>query len=315
MPIAHENLQAGTAAVKSSRLRTRALIILNRKARCGSTRPSSALDRLEQGGFELIDARADLPTDVSRLIRENKYRVDAVIIGGGDGTLSQAADGLVDADLPLGILPMGTANDLARTLGVPTELDAAADVIVAGHRRRIDLGWVNGTHFFNVASIGLGTGITRRLSRQSKSRWGVLAYLFAAAQVLVRTQPFRSEIRTANDVVRVRTVQIAVGNGRHYGGGMTLHEDAQIDDELLHLVSIEVQRWWHMLPLIPALRKGSVSRISNVRILLGREFEVRLLRRRRKRIMADGELAGRTPAHFKIVPRALSVFAPPPANS
>ena len=68
-------------------------------------------------------------------------------------------------------------------------------------------------------------------------------------------------------------------------------------------------------PLIPALRKGSVSRISNVRILLGREFEVRLLRRRRKRIMADGELAGRTPAHFKIVPRALSVFAPPPANS
>jgi YegS/Rv2252/BmrU family lipid kinase len=314
MPIAHEQ-PAGAVSVPGPKLRTRALVILNRKARCGSTRPSSALERLEKGGIELIDADAELPADVSRLIRENKDRVDAVIIGGGDGTLSQAADGLVEADLPLGILPMGTANDLARTLDIPTDLAAAADVIVAGHQRRIDLGWVNGTHFFNVASIGLGTGISRRLSRQSKSRWGTLAYLFAAARVVVRTQPFRAEIHSGDEMIRVRTLQIAVGNGRHYGGGMTLHEDARIDDQLLDLVSLEVNRWWHMLPLLPALRRGSLSRTTKIRILRGREFEVRPVRGRPKRIMADGELAGRTPARFRIVPHALSVFVPAPARS
>lgn len=312
MPIAQVQPSSATLA-PSPRLGTRALLILNRKARCGRDYPSAALDRLKQGGFELIDAHAHLPADVSRLIREHKDQVDTVIIGGGDGTLSQAADGLVEADLPLGILPMGTANDLARTLGLPTDLPSAADVIVAGHRRRIDLGWVNGTHFFNVASIGLGTGITRRLSRQSKSRWGALAYAFAAAHVIVRTRPFRATIRTESDTIHVRTLQIAVGNGRYYGGGMTLHDESQIDDGVLHLVSLEVKRWWHMLPLLPALRKGTVSGSPNVRILKGLQFEI-WPARGRKRIFADGELAGRTPGKFRIIPSALSVFVPAAQN-
>lgn len=290
----------------------RALLLVNRKARSGQVDIGRALDRLTQGGFHLIEEPVNRASELSAIVRRNRDSFDAIIIGGGDGTLSSAADGLADAGLPLGILPMGTANDLARTLGLPLEPQAAAEVIAQGHLRSIDLGWVNGTHFFNVASIGLATGVNRRLTRKGKSRWGVLAYLFAAAQVALRVRPFAAEIRSESETIRVRTVQVAVGNGRHYGGGMVLHENSQIDDGLLHLVSLEVERWWQMIPLLPALRRGTLSRSTRARVLQGHEFEVRPIRTRPKWIHADGELCGRTPAVFRVVPRALSVFVPLP---
>jgi YegS/Rv2252/BmrU family lipid kinase len=285
-------------------------VLLNRKARHGRIDASAALDLLARAGFELIEEPVDRPHLLAAAIRKARGRVDAVILGGGDGTLTMAADGLVRAQLPLGILPMGTANDLARSLGLPTDLVAAAEVIARGHLKRIDLGWVNGTHFFNVANVGLGTGVARRLSRQRKNRWGVFAYLFAAAQVATHARPFSADIRTESETVRVRTVQIMVGNGRHYGGGMTVDETATIDDGLLHLVSLEVEHWWQMLPLVPALRRGTLRGTPHVRTLRGREFELRPVKKRRMNITADGEISGRTPARFRVIPQALSVFAP-----
>ena len=297
------------------RTRTRALLLVNRKARRGKDDLSPALDRLRQAGFEMLEQPVERATQLSQVVRQNRDRVDAVVVGGGDGTLTMAADGLADARLPLGILPLGTANDLARTLGLPPDPVAAADVIAAGHRRRIDLGWVNGTHFFNVATIGLGVGVTRRLNRKRKSRWGVLAYLFAAAQVVTRARPFTADIRTETATIRVRTVQVSVANGRHFGGGITVDEAAMIDDGLLDLVSLEVESWWQLVGLLPALWRGALRGERHVRTIRGREFEVVPVKKRRKKVTADGEVSGRTPAHFRVVPRALEVFAPAPAGS
>ncbi|MHC5722287.1 MAG: diacylglycerol kinase family protein, partial [Nostoc sp.] len=91
---------------------------------------------------------------------------ELVIIGGGDGTLNAAVDALVDTQLPLGILPLGTANDLARTLEIPNSLSEACKIIAYRNLHRIDLGWVNGKHFFNVASLGLSVKITERLTKE-----------------------------------------------------------------------------------------------------------------------------------------------------
>ena len=181
------------------------LVILNRKAREGRFDASAALERLARAGFELIEEQVDRPQLLGPMIRGARGRVDAVILGGGDGTLTLAADALVDVQLPLGILPMGTANDLARTLGIPSDPVAAAEVIARRHLKRIDLGWVNGTHYFNVATVGLGTGVARRLNRDRKSRWGVLAYVFAAAQVAMRARPFSTEIVSETETIRLRT--------------------------------------------------------------------------------------------------------------
>jgi YegS/Rv2252/BmrU family lipid kinase len=292
--------------------RTKALLILNRKARHGRTGAAAALDRLRAAGVELIEEPVRQPTELPQLIRHLRDRVNAVVIGGGDGTLTMAVDGLVDAGLPLGIIPLGTANDLAHTLGLPLDPVAAADVITAGHRTSIDLGWVNGTHFFNVASVGMSSAITRRLSRRAKSRWGVLAYLFAAARVAYHARPFSAEIVTASETFRVHTVQVTVGNGRYYGGGLTVDETATIDDGVFHLVSLEIERWWQIVPLLPGLRRGTLSGAPHVRTLRGGTFEVRPVKKRKHVVMADGEVAGRAPAHFRIVPRALSVYVPAP---
>jgi diacylglycerol kinase (ATP) len=291
--------------------RTKALLIINRKARHGRGDASAALEVLKQSGFEFIEEHVDRPHELPQVIRRARGHADAVVIGGGDGTLSMAADGLFDAQLPLGILPMGTANDLARTLEIPSDLVAAAEAIARGHQRRIDLGWLNGTHFFNVATVGLGIGVTRRLNRERKSRWGVLAYLFATARVMFHARPFSAYIRTETETLRVHTVQITVGNGRHYGGGLTIDETARIDDGLLDLFSLEVKNWWQMIPLLPKLRRGTLSSAPHVRTWRGRDFEIQTVKKKRRiKVTADGEISGRTPAHFRVIPQALSVFVP-----
>lgn len=280
---------------------------MNEKARQGRSDVSGCLTRLEEAGYELV--RGTSQANVSDTIRQQASKVDLVIIGGGDGSLNAAAEGLVETQLPLGVLPLGTANDLARTLGLPLDTNAACDVILAGHERRIDLGWVNGKHFFNVASVGLSVQVTQELNREIKTRWGKLAYLVASVRVLGGARPFWAEIRANNERLRVRTLQIAVGNGRHYGGGMTVHADAQIDDQRLHLYSLEIERWWRILPLLPAMRLGTSSSSSGLRVLTGTDFTISLMSRRRP-INADGEIVGHTPCRFKLVPRAISVFVP-----
>ena len=168
----------------------RALLLVNRHARRGQTDLSRAIDRLRELDFELLEVPLESSEQISKVIRQHKDAVDLVIIGGGDGTLNAAIDGLIATQLPLGILPLGTANDLARTLQLPTSLAEACDVIAKGQLERIDLGCVNGNHFFNVASLGLGLKITQRLSRDIKLRWGVFAYAIAAMQVLIKSVPF-----------------------------------------------------------------------------------------------------------------------------
>ncbi|MDB9510002.1 lipid kinase [Kamptonema animale CS-326] len=286
----------------------KALLLVNQHARSGQKLLSQATRELQALGFELIQESTDSPHHIPDAIQRYKNQVDLVIIGGGDGTLNAAIEGLIKTDLPLGILPLGTANDLARTLGIPTSLPEACQVIAAGQIRRIDLGWVNGKYFFNVASLGLSVQITQRLTKEVKRRWGILAYAATALQVIWQSRPFRAEIRVNNQSIRVKTIQIAIGNGRYYGGGMTVAEDATIDDQRLDLYSLETKHWWQIVALLPAMRQGNHASWPGVRALHGQEIEVRTSKSRR--INTDGEITTHTPAIFRVIPKALAVFAP-----
>ena len=133
-------------------------------------------------------------------------------------------------------MPLGTANDLARTLGIPADLEAALDIIGSGRTRSIDLGIVNDVMYFNVASIGLSAELAQKLTAETKRRFGKLGYAITTLRVLAGARPFRADLISEGRRVRSLTLQIAVGNGRYYGGGNIVAKDADIDDETLQIV-------------------------------------------------------------------------------
>jgi diacylglycerol kinase (ATP) len=286
----------------------RALLLINRHARKGKENFAQTIDLLNHWDFEIISTPFKNIQDIPSLIKKYRNNIDLVIVGGGDGTLNAVVDVLVETQLPLGIIPLGTANDLARTLGIPNSISEACRIIAEGNLKYIDLGWVNGKHFFNVASLGLSVKITEKLSKGLKRRLGVLAYAWTALQVLSKTRPFHAIIGIDGQNIKVKTLQIAIGNGRYYGGGMTIAHDAEIDDQRLDLYSLEIQYWWQIFPLLWTLPRGQHGLLSWVRTLNGKEIQVNT--RKHHSINTDGEITSTTPAMFRVIPCALGVYIP-----
>jgi diacylglycerol kinase (ATP) len=285
-----------------------ALLVVNAHSRRGADAAGVVALALERTGVPILHRDCTDAETLPGLIRGLADQVDRVVLGGGDGTLNAAAPGLIGTGLPLGVIPLGTANDLARTLGIPLDPQEAARVIAAGRLRRIDLGEANGRPFFNVASIGFGVDLTRALTRDSKRRWGLLGYAAAGLRALERLHPFEVAIVQGGTTHHLRTVHVTVGNGRHYGGGMTISEHACIDDGRLDLYSLEVESLWRLLRMLPALRSGRHQAWAEIRTLSGDEIELRT--RRPRSVNTDGEITTRTPARFRVLHGALEVYVP-----
>ncbi|MGE5926236.1 MAG: lipid kinase [Gemmatimonadota bacterium] len=286
----------------------RALLLANPKARRGGEGVQEALDVLRGAGMALVVEEIGNSKEIAEHVRRHAADVDLVILGGGDGTINAGLAPLLEARLPLGILPLGTANNTARTLEIPTELADAARVIVRGATRRIDVGQVGDRYFLTTASIGLSVRITKELSGASKRRWGPLAYGVAAIRTLSRVHPFEAEIHYDGGSRRLRAIQIMVGNGRHYGAALTVAEDAEPDDALLDCYAIEAVPWWRLIGLLPALKRGRQGDKADVQAITSRT--IRIETQEPHSIDADGELVGKTPATFATLPAALEVFAP-----
>lgn len=286
----------------------KALLLLNPHARLGKKVRLQAIHYLEQLGFELIQESASQPKNLPQIIQQYEKQIELVIIGSGDGTISAAIEGLLATQIPLGILPLGTANNLARTLEIPRSVSKACNIIAQGKTRRIDLGCLNGKYFLNVAGLGLSTAINQEVSKKFKRHWGVLAYMVTALKIGWQIRPFEVEIRWDNQSIQTKTRQVTVCNGRYYGSGMIIAQDAAIDDRRLDLYSLESQNWWEILILLPALMRGNHVNGRGIRTLHGRKFE--LYTPKPCPMDIDGEVIAQTPAHFNLIPQALSVFVP-----
>ncbi|GHC66048.1 lipid kinase [Limoniibacter endophyticus] len=281
-------------------------MMVNPRARRGDGSVASATGILRHAGIEAIEAKPGPDETLSDLIRQNANKIDLVVIGGGDGSLNAAAQGLVDTKLPFGVLPMGTANDFARTMGMQPDIDAAARIIAAGKTQKIDLGEANGHYFFNVASIGFSAELAKELTEDAKKKWGVLGYGLVSARLLAGSRLFTATLEHDGTVEKFRTMQIAVGNGRHYGGGMTVHESATADDGKLDFYSLEIDHWWRLLALLPSLRKGTQGKWDDVRAFATKELTLRTSRPRD--VNLDGDLKTQTPVTFKVHEKVLDVF-------
>jgi diacylglycerol kinase (ATP) len=251
---------------------------------------------LRNRGIEMVK-RALTPGDV-----------DGIIAAGGDGTVVRLIGRAIALGVPIGVVPLGTFNDLARTLALPFDLSEACDVIAAGSTRTIDVARVNGFFYVNEASIGISSRLARLQTRDEKQRFGVLSFAVSALQAFRHARPIRAEVAFDDRVERFKTVQLTVANSHHFGGFFTI-SDAAIDDGWLDLYAVEINRFAQAFSVGRALfagRPGSVPGLQSYRATVFRVFT-----RRPHRITADGEPAGTTPAVFEIVPKALRIFAPP----
>lgn len=301
----HQTPQGSAIAANGGR----ALLIVNQHARRGAEAAEEARSVLEEVGLDVACFQPPEGMTTAQAIVEGIQLggIDRVVLGGGDGTLNASIPGLLQTGLPLGILPLGTANDFARSLGLPSTLPEAAGVIARGRIRSVDLGEVNGHKYLNVASIGFSTELSRGLRADMKRRWGVLGYGLAAVKLLWRVRPFSATLAYNGTVDRVTTLQVSVGNAKHHGGGMTVAQDAKPDDGLFDVYSLEVRHWWRLVALVPWLRNGTQGRWDDVRTFQTQELELRT--RRPRQVNADGELTTTTPAKFQIHRAALQVFA------
>ncbi|WP_439469850.1 lipid kinase [Blastomonas fulva] len=286
----------------------RILLLHNAKARQSAAALEPVCGRFDDQGFDVIVEPFENFPEIARDITRLHQTADAVVICGGDGSISSAAPAVIESGLPLGIIPAGTANDLARTLAIPLDFAAAADVIIAGHTRQIDVGMVNGHAFFNVASIGLSSELAQKLDPRTKKRFGRLGYAVAALRILARARRFRARIIEKGNSTSVKTYQIAIGNGRLYGGGNIVEQTAAIDDGTLDLYSLETRNLWKLALMARAFRTGTHGAWKEVRTARCVEFEIET--RHLMLINTDGEIVTATPARFHVMPEAVTVFAP-----
>jgi diacylglycerol kinase (ATP) len=285
-----------------------ALFISNQKSGKADNELDLAVEILKASEINLIEEESEDPSLINELIRQNRGNIDSVILAGGDGTMSSAAGLLSECGLALGILPVGTANDLARTLKIPESIEAAAAVIANGRLHSIDLGKVNDHWFINAAHIGLGVKVNRTLTTDLKSRWGRFSYARSLIDAFKSMRPYRAEIVCDGEEFSVRSIHITVANGRFYGGGMALSKEASVDDHKLRVFNLEPQSFWSLLSHSVVILGGQLKGREGVWLRSGRTLRIHTSRP--LDIYADGEFISQTPAYFDLQPNSLQVYVP-----
>ncbi len=292
----------------------RAALVVNTGSRTGAQVFRQARERLSALGVPLADSR---PVDDPSRLGETVRRVlddgcDLLVLGGGDGTVSALVDLLVERPTVLGVLPLGTANDFARTLGIPREVDAACEVIAHGKVVDVDLGVADDRHYVNVASLGLSVAVSRAVTPGLKRRLGSMAYPVATLRAYRGFEPFGCRLEFPGGEHPTITVdaamQVAVGNGRYYGGGNVVAPGAGIDDHQLDVYVIARGGFRDHLAIVSAFRTGSFVQHDLVTHVATREVVVRAEPARQ--INIDGELTTATPERFRVRPNGLHVAVP-----
>ncbi|MGA8097035.1 MAG: YegS/Rv2252/BmrU family lipid kinase [Candidatus Cybelea sp.] len=272
----------------------RALLVVNPTARQGHLLGDEVREELRRRGVEIVEDPA-------------ATGVDAIVVAGGDGTLTREIPRAIALGVPIGVVPLGTFNDLARTLAIPLDISGACAVIATGRARTIDAARVNGIYFLTEASIGISSRLARLQKPQDKKRFGLVAIAASLLLAAQHARSFHAEVAYDGRHLRLRSVQLTVANSQRFGGFITV-DDASIDDGWLDLYSIEVKSVVEFYSLVAAIAAGRRESSPGLRTFRSTAFDIRT--RRPHHISADGEPAGTTPARFELLPRALGVFAP-----
>jgi len=235
---------------------------------------------------------------------------DLIIAAGGDGTVSGVAAGLVNRQVPMAILPIGTGNALSRELGIPLDPEEAVQLLVEGFKtREIDGMWVKG--WFSVLSVGIGiTSMTMRdTGREQKRRFGILAYLWTGLLQLGGVGLNRFELEIDGKIKKVKASEVFISNSRVVGvKPFNLGEDVQPDDGVMAVCVVRARTAWDYLRVAAQLAVGQ-RRKKEIDCDQARQV-VKVSASRRLPVQADGEVVGSTPVEVQVVPAAVRVVVP-----
>jgi YegS/Rv2252/BmrU family lipid kinase len=229
------------------------------------------------------------------------------VVVSGDGLLGAVGGAMAGSETPLGIVPSGRGNDLARVLGIPDEPEAAVEVLLAGHSRRIDVGEANGARFLGIVSVGFDSE-ANRLANETHFLRGNLVYAYAAIRTLLRWKPARFTLGVGEERVRLSGYSVSVANSRAFGGGMYIAPNAELDDGEFDIVAVGEVGKLRFLANLPKVFKGTHVEEDEVRVF--RAVRLELSASRPFPVYADGEHLTDLPASLRVLPQALSVLVP-----
>ena len=286
---------------------TRARLLLNPGA--GSRSRLRAAQRLARvDGVECRTPRSaeELRAEVRAAVAAGHERL---LVAGGDGTLHHAIQDLAGSPCALGIVPLGTGNDLARALGLPADPTVAVSRALAGERRAIDLGRAGTSVFAGVAGLGIDAEVTRWVNRPGRRLHGSWVYVYAALRCLLSYRPPQLNVDFDDGHHSSRIMLAVVANSPLFGAGMRIAPQARLDDGLLDLVIVEPASPWIILSVVARVFSG--THIHSRAVFTTQTRHARLRPGRELTLIADGEPLMPVGPEGRIVdvwPRALEVI-------
>ncbi|WP_223068829.1 diacylglycerol kinase [Paenibacillus caui] len=269
------------------------------------------LHRLDLAGIETSCHATTGEGDATREAAEAVYRgYDIIIAAGGDGTLNEVVNGMAGKeDLPpLGIFPLGTTNDFARAMGISRKWEDYCDLVIRDVTRPIDIGKANGRYFINIAGGGSLTQLTYEVPSRLKTMIGQLAYYMKGIEKMVNLSPTELTITAEGyEPMHGEFMMFLIANSNSVGGFEKLAPEARIDDGLLDVIAIRRCNLGEFIRLVTLALRGDHFNDSHVIYFKTKRMEVTspspvLLN-------LDGELGGRLPGVFEILPSHMRIFA------
>lgn len=288
----------------------RHLLLVNPSAAGG--RAGKLLPDVEEAlRAEGLDYRVVLTADLKHgceAARRAAEQREIPVVMSGDGLIGQVGGVLAGSETPMGIMPGGRGNDLARVLGIPRDVRGAVGVLAAGNTRRIDVGVLNGHRFLGIASCGFDSD-ANRIANEAKWVRGNLVYLYAALRALAAWRPARFTVIADGERHEFTGWAVAAANNRAYGGGMFIAPNAELDDGKLDVVFTSGVGKLRFLANLPKVFKG--RHVENEEVTVLRAAEVQIEADRPFEVYADGDHLADLPATVSLLPSALNVIAPP----
>lgn len=285
-----------------------AILIVNAGSRRGAELFEEARDKLTAAGIELLEAKkCKTAATMDKAVKAALKKAPMIIVGGGDGSLSSFVDYFIGKDVVFALLPLGTANSFARTIGVPLDLDGAIQVIAKGEAREIDVGCINGDYFLNAAAMGLAPKVAESVPHGLKRKLGRLGYLIWAGWSAANFRAFRVRLEDGKRSHHMWATEVRIANGR-YHGGLELIENADLKSGEI-VVQVVTGRsvaklGWSYFASASKLK----ARHQTVREFVSSEFT--LSTKPQMKVSIDGEIGAETPLKISALPDGVTIAAP-----